>query len=65
MPDALSKTVPIWVTVMNRVLFPDLQSAHGLRVPRNVVSESEKAQIEGRLEGWVGDLKVFNHLKLK
>ena len=56
-PDALSKTVPIWVAVFNRVLFPEMEGAHGLSVPVDVVGGSEKGQIEGRLEGWAGGLR--------
>ncbi|GAM86710.1 hypothetical protein ANO11243_047290 [Dothideomycetidae sp. 11243] len=56
-PDALAKTVPIWAAVWNRVLFPDRKDAHELRTPRDVVSESEHAQIEARLDGFVRDLK--------
>ncbi|KAK6342066.1 hypothetical protein TWF730_001548 [Orbilia blumenaviensis] len=45
-PDALSKTVPIWCAVMNSVLFPN-GSGEGVKVelPDNAVSASEKAQI--------------------
>ena len=54
MPDALSKTIPIWCCVMNRVLFPD-HADHELHTPPQVVSESEHAHIERRLEGFVHD----------
>lgn len=50
MPDALSKTVPIWVTVLNRLLFPDLPESHALQTPADVVSASEHSQIESRLQ---------------
>lgn len=53
MPDALSKTVPIWCCVMNRVLFPDRKEWHGLRVPGGAVGESERSQIEGRMGEFV------------
>jgi tRNA A64-2'-O-ribosylphosphate transferase len=49
MPDALSKTIPIWTTVLNRLLYPDMVEAGELRTPLDVVSESEHAQIEARL----------------
>lgn len=49
MPDALSKTVPIWITVLNRLIFPDDAESHDLRTPLDVISESEHAQIESRL----------------
>lgn len=57
MPDALSKTVPIWCCVLNRVLFPAETAAHSLWTPPNVVSPSEHAQIEARLDGFVGSFK--------
>lgn len=45
--DALSKTVPIWVGVMNRVLFGETE----VRLPE-WLGEGERIQIEERLEGW-------------
>jgi tRNA A64-2'-O-ribosylphosphate transferase len=57
MPDALSKTVPIWCSVMNRVLFPERLDSHELYVPPKVVSDSEKAQIEDRLTRFAIELK--------
>ena len=53
MPDALLKTVPIWVCVINRVLFPEekWKKSWELIVPE-AVGESERAQIEGRVQGW-------------
>ncbi|KAK4997423.1 tRNA A64-2'-O-ribosylphosphate transferase [Elasticomyces elasticus] len=53
MPDALSKTVPIWCTVINRALFPDDATAHSLVTPPSVVSASEHAQITQRVEDFV------------
>ncbi|CZT21414.1 related to tRNA a64-2'-o-ribosylphosphate transferase [Ramularia collo-cygni] len=50
MPDALSKTAPIWITVLNRLLFPNDTSCHDLETPSDVVSPSEHAQIEARIE---------------
>ncbi|KAK4570033.1 tRNA A64-2'-O-ribosylphosphate transferase [Recurvomyces mirabilis] len=61
MPDALSKTVPIWIAVLNRYLFPELPAYHNLHIPPSVVSSSEHAQIEARLPGFVqelGSLKI-------
>jgi tRNA A64-2'-O-ribosylphosphate transferase len=49
MPDALSKTIPIWCCVLNRALFPDDTSCHPLHAPPHVVSSSEKSQMESRL----------------
>ncbi|KXX80916.1 hypothetical protein MMYC01_203547 [Madurella mycetomatis] len=53
MPDALSKTVPTWCSVLNRVIFPDLASSHALVTPAGAVSASEASQIEARLPGFV------------
>lgn len=53
MPDALSKTIPIWCCVLNRVLFPDDQAGHGLYTPPNAVSASEHAQMEARIPEFV------------
>jgi tRNA A64-2'-O-ribosylphosphate transferase len=55
MPDALSKTVPIWCAVLNRVLFPDnkREGVHELHTPPQAVSASEHAQIETRIHGFV------------
>lgn len=54
MPDAFSKTIPIWVATMNRVLFPDLLYSHKLQLPPMSYSlgESEISQIEARLDGF-------------
>lgn len=54
LPDAFSKTVPIWVAVINRVLFPELTWAHGLQTPPppDDLGLSEISQIEARLEGF-------------
>ena len=54
MPDALAKTVPIWCAVMNQLLF----GAGEVTVPEHVVGDSERAQLQERLAGWVEDVKV-------
>ena len=54
MPDALSKTIPIWCAVMNQLLF----RCGEVEVPESVVGPSEKAQMQARLERWVEDAKV-------
>ena len=54
MPDALSKTIPIWCAVMNQMLF---QSGE-IVVPESVVGPSERAQMQERLKGWVEDARV-------
>ncbi len=53
MPDALSKTIPIWCCVLNRVLFPLDTDSHLLHLPSDVVSASEGSQIEDRLDDFV------------
>ncbi|KAK0739635.1 tRNA A64-2'-O-ribosylphosphate transferase [Apiosordaria backusii] len=52
-PDALSKTVPTWCAVLNRVLFPDHPTSHTLHVPPNAVSDSEASQISARIPDFV------------
>ena len=58
MPDALSKTIPIWCAVMNRLLFPEINASHALHTPANVVGDSEHIQIEAKLDGFVTEIKV-------
>ena len=60
MPDALSKTVPIWVCVLNRLLFPDAQETHILQTPKNAVSPSEYSQIDKRIPDFVRDFKALD-----
>ncbi|KAF2262086.1 hypothetical protein CC78DRAFT_618879 [Lojkania enalia] len=50
MPDALSKTIPIWCCVVNRAVFGE---RYELYTPPNAVSESERVQIESRVDGFV------------
>ncbi|PGH08561.1 tRNA '-O-ribosylphosphate transferase [Blastomyces parvus] len=61
MPDALSKTVPIWAAVMNRALFPDDKAFHDVQFPQNFLGASEESQIEKRIDSFVVSL---NSLKL-
>lgn len=63
MPDALSKTIPVWITVMNRFLFPDITAHHALRTPDTVVPPSEHSQMEARIDGFVEQFKVGIFLK--
>jgi len=58
MPDALSKTIPIWCAVINRLLFEEDLSSHGLYTSGDVVGGSEHAQIAARINGFVEDAKV-------
>lgn len=61
MPDALSKTVPIWCAVLNRALFPTETAFHPVQLPPNYLGESEESQIEYRIDGFVSSLKVRLH----
>ncbi|KAH8724735.1 initiator tRNA phosphoribosyl transferase-domain-containing protein [Phaeosphaeriaceae sp. PMI808] len=54
MPDALSKTIPIWCCVMNRAIF-GAGGMHALYTPPQAVSESEHAQIDVKIDGFVRD----------
>jgi tRNA A64-2'-O-ribosylphosphate transferase len=64
MPDALSKTVPIWCAVINRAIARRRRGGKEkewdgeLYTPPNVVSGSERAQIEEKLDGWAEALEV-------
>ncbi|KAK5681202.1 tRNA A64-2'-O-ribosylphosphate transferase [Elasticomyces elasticus] len=60
MPDALSKTVPIWIAVLNRLLFPEHPESHALRTPAEVVSQSEHSQIESRFPLFLEGLRDLN-----
>lgn len=58
MPDALSKTVPIWCCVLNRAanLLLDRKwspEQTGLSTPGKVVSVNEHRTIEGQIDAWV------------
>ncbi|PPR00898.1 hypothetical protein CVT24_000383 [Panaeolus cyanescens] len=63
-PDALSKTVPIWCSVINRAMkirYPEMEVDNnpwdvGLFTPPNAVSLQEHHQIELRLDRWAKDL---------
>jgi hypothetical protein len=60
LPDALSKTVPIWCAVLNSLLFPDVSFAEYHRICRlpEVISDSEHAQMEASLSDWVESARV-------
>lgn len=61
-PDALSKTIPIWCSVINRALAlehnlpPSFE--RDLHTSDSVVSRSEHSQIEHKLDGLVQKLSV-------
>lgn len=60
MPDALSKTVPIWCCVLNSALFPlPGDRCHDVHVPPNVVSDSERAQIQARIPDHVAAFRAL------
>ena len=65
LPDALSKTVPIWCTVINRAL--SMNTRHSLEVvswdselhtPSGSVSENERSHITRLLDSWAEQLTV-------
>ncbi|KAG2347441.1 initiator tRNA phosphoribosyl transferase [Suillus weaverae] len=66
MPDALSKTVPIWCAVINRAVLKSTSNMNvntdadawntKLYTPPGVVSAQEHDQIEQKLDGWADDL---------
>lgn len=58
MSDALSKTIPIWCAVLNRLLFEDDWDMQNLQTPEWAVGGSEHAQIEARLDDFVRGAKV-------
>ena len=60
MPDALSKTIPIWCAVINLLLFGGSHESHDLKTPKDLVGTSEHAQIKALLHGFVEDAKVTN-----
>ena len=57
MSDALSKTIPIWCSVLNRLLFSNDPQFHDLYTPPQAVSESEHAQISSLLQNFVETIK--------
>ncbi|KAF7957994.1 hypothetical protein EAE96_003561 [Botrytis aclada] len=64
MPDALSKTIPIWCCVLNRVFFPDISTAHKLYAPPQVVSDSEQAQMASLIPQFVQAFQTL-HLPIE
>ncbi|KAI7159229.1 tRNA '-O-ribosylphosphate transferase [Hortaea werneckii] len=70
MPDALSKTIPIWICVLNRLLFPSSPSpscssttpseAHNLHTPETLISPSEHSQILARIPSFVTALQTLH-----
>lgn len=59
MPDALSKTIPIWCCVINRATFGREEKGEvKLFSPPQAVSESEHAQMETKIDGFVRQFMV-------
>lgn len=58
-PDALRRTVPIWCSVWNRALFPELQSTGICDYQGFRLDAGEVAQIEARIPGFVKDLQAL------
>lgn len=63
-PDALSKTIPIWCAVINRLLFPERVDMHGVEPFAELVTPSEHAQMNARLGGFVDAARVSMRAKL-
>ena len=62
-PDALSKTVPIWCSVLNRAMLlaqPERKADWDVELycPPGAVSEQERSQITSRIDGWAQALVV-------
>lgn len=73
MPDALSKTVPLWCCVLNRALFPAGEGSRDeaaqkdtqtLYTPPGVVSASEHSQMLARVPGYVENLNGLGVFRL-
>lgn len=60
MPDALSKTIPVWCCVLNRAFFPNDPAAHQLYAPPQVVSKSEHAQMTNLIPQFVQAFQTLN-----
>ncbi len=62
-PDALSKTIPLWCAVLNEMLELDLnQDERKLRVLPSAVSANESSQMMARIPSFVQRLRVLIHL---
>lgn len=62
LPDALSKTIPIWCAVINRVISKSQCSASNwdsaLHTLPSIISRSEHAQIEVLIDGFAQNMLV-------
>ena len=67
MPDALSKTVPIWCAVVNRAVKIAYSKPAGWNIslycPPGVVSPQEHSQIESHVDEWAMSLSVSYYKK--
>ena len=64
MPDALSKTVPIWCEVINQLLFPENEKESGLHTSRDAVSAEEQLGITRRIDSFVRQAKVRSYQRV-
>jgi tRNA A64-2'-O-ribosylphosphate transferase len=70
MPDALSKTIPIWCAVVNKAITKKFPSEIrqewdiNLFTPPTSVSQQEHHQIEKRIDEWAEDLAVNAYFNL-
>lgn len=55
-PDSIAKTVPIWISVLNKVCFPEKDSIFYANTL--AVSPNEASQIEQRIDGFVEQFLV-------
>lgn len=60
LPDAFTKTIPIWVAVFNRLLFPDAPATHAYSFVPELTSQSEVAQVEERLPRFLDALRTLD-----
>ncbi|KAF8554921.1 initiator tRNA phosphoribosyl transferase [Imleria badia] len=66
-PDALSKTVPIWCAVVNRAILQRATETRSrawdtaLYTPPGSVSSQEHSQIEDKLDGWASQLAASSY----
>ncbi|KAH8809336.1 tRNA a64-2'-o-ribosylphosphate transferase-like protein [Xylogone sp. PMI_703] len=56
-PDALSKTIPIWCCVINHFLFPSsILEHHALYTPPQIISQTEHSQISALIPTFLSSL---------
>lgn len=58
-PDSIAKTIPIWISVLNKVCFPERECV--FYTNPLAVSPSEASQIEQRIDGFVEQFLVGCH----